>query len=132
MADCDGDTLLVKAVPAGPVCHEGTATCFTDETLQGFSLLENLWVTISQRAVERPPGSYTVQLLSGGVDVTGRKVVEEAAEVLMAAKDHSAGTATDERLAEEAADLVYHLLVLLAERGVEPADLMDVLSSRAR
>ncbi len=86
---------------------------------------------IAARAAARPAGSYTTTLLDGGVDVAGRKVTEEATEVLLAAKDHEAGNATDRRLAEEAADLVYHLLVLLAERSVAPSSVMEELRRRA-
>ncbi len=81
---------------------------------------------------ERPEGSYTATLMDGGVDLVGRKVLEEAGEVLMAAKDHSTGTADNRRVAEEAGDLIYHLLVLLAERGIPLGEVLDVLNERAR
>jgi phosphoribosyl-ATP pyrophosphohydrolase/phosphoribosyl-AMP cyclohydrolase len=133
--DCDGDAVLVQAEPAGPTCHTGHVSCFdrADEIdLQGFAGLEALWTVIAGRAVERPEGSYTTSLIDGGVDTVARKVTEEATEVLLAAKDHAAGTVDDVRLAEEAADLVYHLLVLLAERGVTPAAVTRELRNRAR
>lgn len=131
--DCDADALLVQALPSGPVCHTGTDTCWDDGALgAGFARLERLWAVIADRARSRPEGSYTTSLLAGGPDRTGRKVVEEATEVLLAAKDHAAGIADDGRLAEEAADLVYHLLVALAERGVDPALVLDVLDDRSR
>ncbi len=133
-ADCDGDALLLRVRPAGPACHTGTTSCFDDgpgRRLQGFAGLEALWDVIAARAAARPAGSYTTTLLDGGVDVAGRKVTEEATEVLLAAKDHETGNATDARLAEEAADLVYHLLVLLAERGVAPSSVMGELRRRA-
>ena len=93
--DCDGDALLLGVDPAGPTCHRGTRSCFSrDEaegTLQspsqGFAWLETLWATIASRAAERPAGSYTTSLIEGGVDAAGRKVTEEATEVLLAAKD---------------------------------------------
>ncbi len=132
--DCDGDALLISARPAGPTCHTGMVSCFDDAAgaeLQGFSSLESLWAVIADRAATRPEGSYTASLLEGGVDAAGRKVTEEATEVLLAAKDHAAGTVPATRLAEEAADLVYHLLVLLAERGVEPAEMLTELRRRA-
>jgi phosphoribosyl-ATP pyrophosphohydrolase/phosphoribosyl-AMP cyclohydrolase len=104
---------------------------------QGFAWMEHLWGTIAERAERRPEGSYTVQLLDGGVDVAGRKVTEEATEVLLAAKnDETAEAAGADReelrelLAGEAADLVYHALVLLAERGLEPREVIRVLRSR--
>jgi phosphoribosyl-ATP pyrophosphohydrolase/phosphoribosyl-AMP cyclohydrolase len=141
--DCDADALLVRAVPAGPTCHRGTATCFDDEGTdrspsQGFGGLETLWRTIAARAADRPAGSYTARLLEGGVDATSRKVGEEAVEVVLAAKDDAAAQAagasreaTREALAGELADLLYHALVLVAERGLEPRDVVSVLAARA-
>jgi phosphoribosyl-AMP cyclohydrolase / phosphoribosyl-ATP pyrophosphohydrolase len=114
--DCDGDALLVRAAPAGPTCHTGSASCFAP----------SLWRTIAQRAAERPEGSYTAELLNGGVGACARKVGEEAVEVTVAALDES-----DERLVEEAADLVYHLYVLLAARGLDIAQVEDVLRERS-
>jgi phosphoribosyl-ATP pyrophosphohydrolase/phosphoribosyl-AMP cyclohydrolase len=174
--DCDGDALLVTADPVGPTCHRGTRSCFdpegapADRATQGFAWLETLWSTIASRAAERPEGSYTTRLLDGGVDAVGRKVTEEATEVLMAAKDDAAAergfaerggaakgaaergfaeraaaergsaeraaaadrTTTREALAGEAADLLYHTLVLLSERGLSPNDVIDALRSRHR
>ena len=135
-ADCDGDALLLEVDPAGPACHRDTETCFipTDAgaPAQGFAALEHLWETISARAADRPAGSYTALLLDGGVDAAGRKVAEEAVEVVLAAKDHAAGTGDETRVAEEAADLLYHLLVLLSERGVAPERVLEVLAQRRR
>lgn len=127
--DCDGDALLIKAIPAGPTCHTGSASCFGDA--ESFGTIPRLWATILSRRDERPDGSYTVSLLEAGVEAVGRKVVEEAVEVLLAATDH-AGGGPPERVVEEAADLVYHLMVLLAERGVEFGSVMEVLDQRAR
>lgn len=108
-----------------------------NDAWQGFAWLEHLWATIDERAAKRPHGSYTVELLDGGVDVAGRKVTEEATEVLLAAKnDETAEAAGAERtelrelLASEAADLVYHALVLLAERGLPPREVIATLRSR--
>ena len=130
-ADCDADTLLITARPAGPACHRQTVTCFDEGPRgQGFQWLERLWEVIASRAAERPSGSYTTRLLEGGVDVTGRKVVEEATEVLMAAKDHAHAKADDLRVAEEMADLIYHLLVLAAERKISPAEAITALEKR--
>ena len=138
--DCDGDALLLGVEPAGPTCHRGTRSCFDDGDeaastgLQGFAWLERLWSTIADRARTRSPGSYTARLLDGGVDATGRKVLEEATELLLAAKDDAAGTSDASRAAlrAEAADLLYHTLVLLAERSVPPADVVAVLRERHR
>jgi len=127
--DCDGDALLIRAVPAGPTCHTGSVSCFGDAGSLG--TIPRLWATIVSRRDERPDGSYTVSLLEGGVEAAGRKVVEEAVEVLLAATDH-AGGGPPERVAEEAADLIYHLMVLLAERGIELASVLEVLDQRAR
>ncbi len=114
--DCDGDALLVRVEPAGPACHTGAVSCFAPE----------LWRTISSRALERPAGSYTTALLDAGVGACARKVGEEAVELSVAALDES-----DERVVEEAADLVYHLYVLLAARGLDLAQVEDELSRRA-
>ena len=89
--DCDQDALLVTVDPTGPTCHRGTRSCFdpdgapAERAAQGFTWLESLWSTIAERASTRPAGSYTAELLEGGVDRAGRKVTEEATEVLMAA-----------------------------------------------
>jgi phosphoribosyl-AMP cyclohydrolase / phosphoribosyl-ATP pyrophosphohydrolase len=144
-ADCDGDALLVTVEPAGPTCHRGTRSCFDPDgapagrTSQGFAWLETLWTTIAERAEQRPAGSYTVSLLDAGVDAAGRKVTEEATEVLLAAKDdafaqRSGGdrSATRAALAGEAGDLLYHAFVLLAERALNPAEVIGTLRSRHR
>ena len=154
--DCDGDALLATVEPAGPACHRGPRSCFDPDGAppdaplpaepesfrlaragQGFDWLETLWATIADRAASRPVGSYTVRLLSAGVDGPARKVVEEATEVLMAAKDDAAAeaagldrTALRAALAGEAADLLYHALVLLAERGLPPSAVIDRLRER--
>ena len=144
--DCDADALLVTVDPAGPTCHRGTRSCFDlagapeiAPAPQGFAWLEVLWATIADRVAARPEGSYTTHLLDGGVDAVARKVTEEATEVLLAAKDdataEAAGAdrlATRDALAGETADLLYHTLVLLAERGVPPAAIIGALRSRHR
>jgi phosphoribosyl-ATP pyrophosphohydrolase/phosphoribosyl-AMP cyclohydrolase len=142
-SDCDHDALLVTVDPAGPTCHRGTRSCFdtdvssAERRSQGFAWLETLWETIQRRAADRPEGSYTARLLAGGVDATARKVTEEATEVLIAAKDDAAAesagrdrSATREALAGEAADLLYHALVLMAERNLAPSDAVGVLRAR--
>jgi len=113
--DCDGDTLLLRVRPAGPTCHTGSVSCFAPA----------LWRTISERALERPEGSYTTELLEAGIGACARKVGEEAVELSVAALDE-----TDERVVEEAADLVYHLYVLLAARGLDIAAVEDELTRR--
>ncbi len=149
--DCDGDALLVRVDPVGPTCHRGTRSCFdadgaaplaperreAPDADADLAWLETLWSTIAARAAERPAGSYTTSLLEAGVDAVGRKVTEEATEVLIAAKDDAAAERsgaerhpTRERVAEETADLLYHAMVLLAERGVAARDVVAVLRSR--
>ena len=114
--DCDDDAILLRVSPAGPTCHTGSTTCFAPA----------LWRAVSERALERPDGSYTASLLDAGVGACARKVGEEAVELSVAALDE-----TDERVVEEAADLVYHLYVLLAARGLDVAQVEDALRLRA-
>ncbi|MGH2475890.1 MAG: bifunctional phosphoribosyl-AMP cyclohydrolase/phosphoribosyl-ATP diphosphatase HisIE [Candidatus Limnocylindrales bacterium] len=138
VADCDGDALLVTVEPVGPTCHRGTRSCFDDggvsaaDVAQGFAWLETLWSTIAARAGERPAGSYTTSLLAGGVDAVGRKVTEEATEVLLAAKNDAMASTDGSRaaFAGEMADLLYHALVLLAERDVPPSAVLSALRAR--
>jgi phosphoribosyl-ATP pyrophosphohydrolase/phosphoribosyl-AMP cyclohydrolase len=115
--DCDGDALLVRVTPAGPACHTGSLSCFAP----------GLWRTIAERALERPEGSYTTALLDQGVAAVARKVGEEGVEVVTAALAES-----DERVVSEAADLIYHLYVLLAARGIDIAAVDDELAARSR
>ena len=130
-ADCDGDALLITASPDGPTCHTGAKSCFGDDTPeQGFASLEGLWSTITSRIESPTAGSYTAALAAGGPDLTGRKLVEEATETLIAAKNHSAGD-DPQRVIEEAADVIYHLLALLAERSLSAADVIAELRKRA-
>lgn len=135
-ADCDRDTLVVQAIPAGPSCHTDARTCFTDpsdsDSPQGFADLEPLWRTITRRLETGQPGSYTARLASGGASSTGRKTIEEAAELASAALDHQEGRVDDRRVAEEAADVIYHLIVLLAERGVQAGKVIEELAARRR
>jgi phosphoribosyl-ATP pyrophosphohydrolase/phosphoribosyl-AMP cyclohydrolase len=127
--DCDGDAILIRAIPAGPTCHTGAVSCFGDEEPVG--TLSRLEATILSRRDRRPQGSYTVSLLNEGVEAIARKVVEEAVEVLLAATNQT-DTASTDRVAEEAADLVYHLMVLLAGHGIELRAVLDVLEQRAK
>jgi phosphoribosyl-ATP pyrophosphohydrolase/phosphoribosyl-AMP cyclohydrolase len=123
--DCDGDTLLLVADPEGPTCHTGTRTCFGDDTPTAAGIVEELARVIASRGRERPEGSYTARLLAKGLDHGLKKVGEEATEVVLAAKGES-----DERLAEECADLLFHVLVVLEQRHVRPAAVLDVLRAR--
>jgi phosphoribosyl-ATP pyrophosphohydrolase/phosphoribosyl-AMP cyclohydrolase len=140
--DCDGDTILYRVEQAGPACHTGARTCFSEvisgtagqpgsdrvtEEDPGGHVLSRLARTIGQRATDRPTGSYTAELLAQGVGKASQKVGEEAVEVVVAANSED-----DERLASEAADLLYHLLVLLQARGVPLDAVLRELESRAR
>ena len=113
--DCDGDTLLLRVRPAGPACHTGSVSCFAPA----------LWRTILERVRDRPEGSYTASLAAAGIERCAQKLGEEAVETAVAA------VARDGRLAEEAADLVYHLYVLLAVAGVDVAEIENELARRA-
>jgi phosphoribosyl-ATP pyrophosphohydrolase/phosphoribosyl-AMP cyclohydrolase len=125
--DCDGDALLALVDPAGPACHTGERTCFYRgqlEPLVPFESLPALERTIAARVATRPEGSYTAALL-GDPALVAAKVQEEAEEVTRAAREES-----DQRVAEEAADVIYHLAVLLAGRGLSLADAERVLDDR--
>jgi len=128
--DCDGDAILALVEPKGPACHTGNRTCFYRELEAGepaplaYEALAALQRTLRSRAAERPTGSYTVKLLDDP-GLIGEKVTEEAEEVVRAAREES-----DERVAEEAADLLYHLSVLLASRELPQAAVMEVLNAR--
>jgi phosphoribosyl-ATP pyrophosphohydrolase/phosphoribosyl-AMP cyclohydrolase len=126
--DCDLDAVLAIVEPAGPACHTGERTCFHNGDLAAMphEVLPGLERTIAQRAAEKPEGSYTAELLADPGRV-GEKVQEEAEEVARAAREES-----DERVAEEAADVLYHLAVLLRSRGLSLADAEEVLRARRR
>jgi phosphoribosyl-AMP cyclohydrolase / phosphoribosyl-ATP pyrophosphohydrolase len=127
--DCDGDTLLALVEPAGPACHTGERSCFHRGELEPpapHEMLPTLERTLLERATQRPAGSYTVELLDNPPRI-GEKVMEEAEEVARAAREES-----DERVDEEAADVLYHLLVLLHSRRRRLADAERVLDVRRR
>ena len=130
--DCDGDALLALVEPAGPACHTGARSCFSpadpalDAATAPHEVLPDLERTLADRAAARPKGSYTVTLLDDAA-LAGAKVQEEAEEVVRAAREES-----DERVAEEAADVLYHLEVLLATRGLALADAAEVLNQRRK
>jgi phosphoribosyl-ATP pyrophosphohydrolase/phosphoribosyl-AMP cyclohydrolase len=127
--DCDADALLALVEPAGPACHTGERTCFYRGELEPpapHEVLPGLERTIADRATAAPEGSYTARLLADP-PFTGEKVQEEAEEVARAARED-----TDERVAEEAADVLYHLAVLLRARGLALADAEEVLRGRRR
>jgi phosphoribosyl-ATP pyrophosphohydrolase/phosphoribosyl-AMP cyclohydrolase len=126
-ADCDADTLLMVVEPGGPACHTGARTCFGEAAATAAGVLFELERLVDERDRERPEGSYVAKLLGQGLDATLKKVGEEATEVLLAAKGEN-----DERVAEEAADLLFHLTVALHQRKVGLARVLEVLQRRRR
>jgi len=124
MNDCDNDTLLIKVIPAGPVCHEGTISCFKDESPKGF--LYSLEETINSRIKEDSENSYTNRLFKKGINKIAQKVGEEAVELVIEAKDNN-----DNLFREEAADLLYHFLILLKAKSTTLEDIEKVLRDRA-
>ncbi|WP_375295290.1 bifunctional phosphoribosyl-AMP cyclohydrolase/phosphoribosyl-ATP diphosphatase HisIE [Paenibacillus sp.] len=133
--DCDGDTLLIEVIPAGPACHTGATTCFEREaqavetpltpSAHRFAILDSLERTIAQREKDMPEGAYTTYLFDKGVDKILKKVGEEAAEVIIAAKNRSA-----DELRYEASDLIFHLLVLLQEQKLPLDEVLQELERR--
>ena len=121
--DCDNDAVLVEAEPAGPACHTGAYSCFgVQPGLEG--IFQELYSVIEQRKEQRPEGSYTTYLFNSGLDKILKKVGEEATETIVAAKND------DGRLPSETSDLLYHLLVLLVERGVTLDEIRRELKER--
>jgi phosphoribosyl-ATP pyrophosphohydrolase/phosphoribosyl-AMP cyclohydrolase len=123
-ADCDQDTLLVLARPAGPVCHRGTRTCFGDSKMPVPGFLGHLDHLVAERHRQRPAGSYTTELFESGIHRMAQKVGEEAVETALAA------TLADDSIVDESADLLYHLLVLLRARGFGLQELVARLAVR--
>jgi len=123
--DCDNDTILIKANPVGPTCHKGTTTCFDTETSRGF--IYQLEQTISQRIDENDESSYTNQLYHRGINKVAQKVGEEAVELVIEAKDNDA-----DLFKNEAADLMYHYLILLKAKGFALEDIETVLKARVK
>ncbi|MBP6577991.1 MAG: bifunctional phosphoribosyl-AMP cyclohydrolase/phosphoribosyl-ATP diphosphatase HisIE [Chryseobacterium sp.] len=123
--DCDSDTILIKAKPLGPTCHNGTTTCFAEETDKGF--LYELQQTISEKIDNNDENSYTNELYKRGINKVAQKVGEEAVELVIEAKDNN-----DELFLNEAADLLYHYLILLKAKGFTIEDVEKVLNSRSK
>jgi phosphoribosyl-ATP pyrophosphohydrolase/phosphoribosyl-AMP cyclohydrolase len=123
--DCDQDTILVKARPTGPTCHEGTVSCFGDEGAEGVGFLSYLETLIEGRKTADPESSYTAQLLQGPLRRAAQKVGEEGVETALAAVAE-----TDDKLVGEAADLIYHTLVLLAAKDLKLDAVIKELQSR--
>ena len=126
LVDCDYDTLLVKVNPRGPVCHTGAETCFNETNRHtGIHFLEYLQEIINNRRKEMPEGSYTTRLFESGINKIAQKLGEEAVELIIEAKDQN-----DELFLNEAADLMYHFMVLLTAREYGLKDVAEVLSAR--
>jgi phosphoribosyl-ATP pyrophosphohydrolase/phosphoribosyl-AMP cyclohydrolase len=121
--DCDNDTILIKATPSGPTCHTGSTSCFKEETPKGF--IYELEATISQRIDDNDENSYTNQLYRRGINKVAQKVGEEAVELVIEAKDNDANL-----FKNEAADLIYHYILLLKAKGFTMNDIEDVLKER--
>ncbi len=130
LEDCDRDTLLIKANPVGPVCHTGSDTCFNEENTSsqkadGIEFIAELQQLIHTRKQEMPAGSYTTSLFRDGINRIAQKVGEEAVELIIESKDSN-----DELFLNEAADLLYHLLVLLSAKGKDIKKVVSVLEQR--
>ncbi len=119
--DCDGDALLIRAIPVGPACHTGAKTCFDVP----IDFLKQLEATVAQRVAKRPKGSYVASLLNEGPDRVAQKVGEEAVETVIAAKNRDRN-----EFLGEAADLLFHLMVLLQSRGGSLSDVAEILRRR--
>ena len=123
--DCDNDSILIQAIPAGPTCHTGATSCFKNESSKGF--LYELEQTINDRIESKDPNSYTNQLVNMGINKVAQKVGEEAVEVVIEAKDSN-----DVLFKNEVSDLLYHTLILLKVKNVKLADIEDVLKARKK
>lgn len=123
--DCDHDTVLIKAEPAGPVCHRGTDTCFGEENKSKTAFIDKLRATIKDRKQNPTGKSYTASLFSKGINKVAQKVGEEAVEIVIEAKDDN-----KELFLGEAADLLFHYLVLLEAKGYELDEVMEILMDR--
>ena len=124
-SDCDDDTLLIKAIPDGNTCHNGDYSCFKEEQYPGITFLNELYSLIQSRKINLPDNSYTTKLFKEGEDRIIQKVGEEAVETIIAAKNKN-----KEDLINETSDLIYHLFVLLVEKGIPLTDIADNLHTR--
>lgn len=138
-ADCDGDTILLKVEPDGPICHTGESSCFfnkidevpeTTDFFQGnigSGIIDEIWAIIQERIKEMPPESYTANLIRSGIGKVAQKVIEEAGETAI-----SAAMGDKDHLPEEIGDLLYHTLVLMAASNIKPQQIWDVLRARIK
>ncbi len=123
LIDCDNDSLLIKVNPAGPVCHTGSVSCFNEESAKGF--IYQLEQIVSQRIDEDAQDSYTNRIYRQGINKVAQKVGEEAVELVIEAKDNN-----DDLFINEAADLLYHLLILLKTKKIAFSDVEEILKAR--
>ena len=123
LTDCDNDSLLIKVNPAGPTCHNGTNSCFGTDTAKGF--IYSLEQIINQRIDDDEKDSYTNKLFKKGINKVAQKVGEEAVELVIESKDNN-----DDLFKNEAADLLYHLLILLKAKGINLQEVEEVLKER--
>ena len=123
--DCDQDTLLIRAIPDGPVCHTGSYSCFGEDRFATLDFLVYLQDFLEKRRQDLPEGSYTASLFRDGINQIAKKLGEEAVELVIASKDPD-----DDRFINEAADLIYHFIVLLLAKGKSLQDVAEVLRSR--
>ena len=123
--DCDNDTLLIRAEPMGPTCHRGTDTCWEEENTMTYGFLSNLESIIKERKNKDPDKSYTASLFKSGINKISQKIVEEAAETIIEAKDKN-----DKLFLNEGADLLFHFLVLLQYKGYSLNDIVSILERR--
>ena len=126
-ADCDNDSLLIRAKPSGPVCHTGERSCFPETSSLTAAMLQQLETVIQSRKKEMPEGSYTTELFKKGVSRIAQKVGEEAVELSIAAQYDD-----KQRIVEETADLLYHTIVLLTEKGITMKDVYQELEKRVK
>ncbi|PKM64974.1 MAG: bifunctional phosphoribosyl-AMP cyclohydrolase/phosphoribosyl-ATP pyrophosphatase [Firmicutes bacterium HGW-Firmicutes-20] len=130
--DCDGDALLIEVEPMGPACHTGEQSCFyrnivEGESTENVSIITRLFETVKERKANPKEGSYTNYLFDKGIDKILKKVGEETSEVIIAAKNDS-----KDELVYETADLVYHMTVLLVEKGIDPQEIANELKKRVK
>lgn len=123
--DCDKDTVLIRVIPEGPVCHTGTISCFGNEHPGKYSFLIDLEDILYSRKKEKPEGSYTAQLFEKGTNAIAQKLGEEAVELIIESKEND-----DTRFLNESADLFFHLMLLLTDRGYRMEDVVEVLKKR--
>ena len=123
--DCDNDTLLIRAEPMGPTCHQGTETCWGEKNTVSYGFLSHLESIISEKKNENPDKSYTASLFKSGINKISQKLGEEATETIIEAKDEN-----DDLFLNESADLLFHFLVLLQYKGFELNDVVNILKKR--